>query len=181
MSHCDFDLPPSHKITCQETEDYGAPRDTLYWGFSFLPPRFFPLIDPGALPCPSTLLLPTQPPITVSTCQERQKNSIQTESNSTYKSFYMQMQFRVKVLKKGCPAGEKKHHRRAMTAQHFSSRRGQPRAALMFVSRVAPADGSMLLTHSILWYYLTIYRYQHKNCVSFGYVWSIWSFTHGCA
>lgn len=129
-----FWFTPSHKVTV----DYSAPRDTLCWGFSLLPPRFLPLIDPGALPCPSTLLLPTQPPITDPARQQMQNNRIQSESNPTYKSFNMQKRSRVKVVKEVfC--------RKASLGSNDSS-------ALLVPERSAQSSSNVYVTCSASWW-----------------------------
>lgn len=54
--------------------------------FTFLPPRFLLLVELWALPCPSILLLPTQPPITVPSFHTEEKNHQSFHLFATYSS-----------------------------------------------------------------------------------------------
>lgn len=90
---------------------------------SLLPPRFLLLVELRALPCPSILLLPTQPPITVPAphTQERDHQSTSTHFFPFLFCFVLlnaDVMERVNGDVKRCALDEERHHRGIMTAQH---------------------------------------------------------------
>lgn len=91
---------------------------SLKYHFMFLlllPPRFLVLVELWALPCPSILLLPTQPPITVPTLQTKDKNHNPSQ-HVWYKLHNRRFSHASDALK--WIALYENHHRWIMTAQH---------------------------------------------------------------